>query len=271
MKKKYKITKNGFLKIFLVVTAALALTRLIYPSVVKVRRSSSTHESGLSDVRHSKDKNENVQFEGNMGDKSIDPAQRATSRFFTADGKEGRHKIWSVASYEESFPDSQNVQWAAASLHGVPPVRNREDAENRKRELVYIAANPYYEVRKLSSSIPYLVPRAAILLQDIGRNFFDSLQIKSIPLNKLYVTSVLRTKEDVEKLRRHNGNATENSCHLRGTTFDVAYNKYGAISRPVRDDTLKWVLCEVLNDMRKQERCYIKYEKKQGCFHITVR
>lgn len=134
-----------------------------------------------------------------------------------------------------------------------------------------MAASPYYDVKKLSNSIPYLVPRAAILLQDIGRNFMDSLQIKKIPLNKFLVTSVLRTKEDVEKLRRHNGNATENSCHLHGTTFDIAYNKYSSITRPVRDDTLKWVLSEVLNDLRRQERCYIKYEKHQGCFHVTVR
>lgn len=41
--------------------------------------------------------------------------------------------------------------------------------------------------------------------------------------------------------------------------------------REVRSDTLKWVLSEVLRDMREQGRCYIKYEVKQGCFHMTVR
>ena len=89
------------------------------------------------------------------------------------------------------------------------------------------------------------MPKASILLQDIGRNFFDSLQVKNIPLTKLLVTSVLRTKEDVRKLRRYNHNATENSCHLYGTTFDIAYNKYSPITRSVRDDTLKWILSEV--------------------------
>jgi hypothetical protein len=43
------------------------------------------------------------------------------------------------------------------------------------------------------------------------------------------------------------------------------------VGRYVRDDTLKWVLCEVLRDIRRQERSYVKYEVKQGCFHITVR
>lgn len=38
----------------------------------------------------------------------------------------------------------------------------------------------------------------------------------------------------------------------------------------VRNDTLKWVLSEVLRDFREQGRCYVKYEVKQGCFHMTV-
>jgi hypothetical protein len=42
-------------------------------------------------------------------------------------------------------------------------------------------------------------------------------------------------------------------------------------SREVRNDTLKFVLSEVLRDLREQGRCYIKYEVKQGCFHMTVR
>ena len=33
---------------------------------------------------------------------------------------------------------------------------------------------------------------------------------------------------------------------------------------------LKWVLSEVLRDMRQANRCLVKYEVKQGCFHITV-
>ena len=181
------------------------------------------------------------------------------------------NRIWSVPSYKDAFPDAQDVQILAANKWGVRPVRNREDAEHRKKELVYIAASPYYHVDRLKSSIPYLVPRAAVLLQDIGQTFYDSLYAKGVPLNKLIVTSVLRSMDDVAKLQRHNQNATENSCHLYGTTFDICYNRYHPVARYVRDDTLKWVLSEVLRDMRRQERCYVKYEVKQGCFHITVR
>ena len=157
------------------------------------------------------------------------------------------------------------------------PVKDDKDAENRKDELVYIGSSPWYHVDRLSSSSPYLVPRAAVLLQDIGRAFLDSLDAKGVPLHKIITTSVLRTKEDVVKLRGYNGNATENSCHLYGTTFDICYNRYKTVSAPdeqrrkVQNDTLKWILSEVLRDMRNNNRCYIKYEVKQGCFHITVR
>jgi hypothetical protein len=189
----------------------------------------------------------------------------------SSDMNADKHRILSVPNYKTAFPDSQSVQLAAAEKWGVRPVRNREDAEQRKKELVYVGVNPYYHVDRLYTSIPYLVPRAAVLLQDIGEAFYDSLYNKGVPMQQLIVTSVLRTMEDVTRLRRRNGNATEQSCHLYGTTFDICYNRYQPIERPVRNDTLKWVLSEVLRDMRQQGRCYIKYEVKQGCFHMTVR
>ena len=188
------------------------------------------------------------------------------------------HKILSVSNYKTAFPDTNATQLKGAQRWGVTPVKDRADAENRRNQLVYVGASPYYHVDPLTQSIPYLVPRAAILLEDIGRAFYDSLQMKGVPLHQFIVTSVLRTQADVRKLRRFNGNATENSCHLYGTTFDIAYNRYFTVEDPegekrhrVRDDSLKWVLSEVLRDMREQKRCYIKYEVKQGCFHMTVR
>ena len=106
------------------------------------------------------------------------------------------HRIRSVASYQTCFPDTNAVQLVAAQRWGVSPVRNREDAESRKRELVYVGSNPYYHVDKLYSSIPYLVPHAAALLQDIGEAFYDSLYVKGLPLHRIIVTSVLRSQED---------------------------------------------------------------------------
>ena len=238
-----KLSKKRYLQGFAVVVILLALVRWTFPSVAAPT---------------------------DRGDRSLDSL--ATSDQKTVPLIVTPHRIRSVASYAESFPDTNAVQLSAAQKWGVSPVKNREDAESRKRELVYIGANPYYHVDPLYSSIPYLVPRAAVLLQDIGKNFFDSLYVKGLPLHQIMVTSVLRSQEDVVKLRRRNGNATENSCHLYGTTVDICYNRYHAVGpRKVRNDTLKYVLSEVLRDLRQQERCYIKYEVKQGCFHMTVR
>ena len=198
------------------------------------------------------------------------------SRFFAADGTPVKNRIYSVPHFGNTFPDQNDVQLLAANKYGVSPVQNREEAEHSKGKLVYVGSNPYFYVDKLNNSIPYLVPRASVLLQDIGKAYFDSLQIKGIPLHKIIVTSILRTKDDVAKLRTRNSNATENSCHLYGTTFDVCYNRYKTVQtaseprREVRNDSLKWVLSEVLRDMRQANRCLVKYEVKQGCFHITV-
>ena len=199
------------------------------------------------------------------------------SRFFNSDGTEARHRIFSVPHFGNTFPDQNDVQLLAAQRCGVRVVNNRKEAEQRKSELVYVGCNPFFYVDRLNNSIPYLVPRASVLLQDIGRAYFDSLQIKGIPLHKIIVTSILRTQEDVERLRLRNSNATQNSCHLYGTTFDVCYNRYKPVEtaaqprRTVRNDSLKWVLSEVLRDMRESGRCLVKYEVKQGCFHITVK
>ncbi len=267
-----KISKNRYLQGFVVVVLLLALVRLVFPSVAEPRL--AKNEKGL-------DSAEVDSLKGMKKDElsaAPDTAMAGmASIFFDKDGKEVKHRIFSVPHFGNTFPDQQDVQILAANQHGVAPVQNREEAEHSKGKLVYVGSNPFFYVDKLNNSIPYLVPKASVLLQDIGRAYFDSLQIKGIPLHKIIVTSILRTKDDVAKLRTRNGNATENSCHLYGTTFDICYNRYKQIQtkdqprRQVQNDTLKWVFSEVLRDFREKNRCYIKYEVHQGCFHITVR
>lgn len=271
-----KITKNRYLLGFVIVVVILAIVRLIFPSVAKDRvqvngdmSQNMSEKSKVDTIGRPTDTVEKVHLTSSVFQ---------TTSFYDKEGNVIKNRINSVPGFSRTFPDNNDVQLIAANMHGVTPVENREDAENRKKELVFIGANPYFFVDPLRNSIPYLVPRAAVLLNDIGRAYYDSLRIKNIPLHQIIVTSVLRSRDDVKKLRGHNGNATENSCHLYGTTFDVCYNRYktvdridGSKGRVVRNDTLKWVLSEVLRDMRDNNRCYIKYEVHQGCFHITVR
>lgn len=188
------------------------------------------------------------------------------------------HNIRGVVSYKRSFGDLNEVQLKAAKKWGISPIAFREDALEIGDKLKEIVSCEYYAVDSLTHSIPFLVPKAAALVDTIGKNFIDSLGCKGLNPNKIIVTSVLRTKEDVKKLRRTNGNASKNSCHFYGTTFDVSWKRFVKVEdpdgRPMQDvsaDTLKLVLSEVLRDLRKDERCYVKYELRQGCFHITVR
>ena len=186
--------------------------------------------------------------------------------------------IRGVVSYKRSFGDLNDVQLKSAKAIGVKPVENREEASRYSSRLVEISPCENYDVDSLTHSIPYLVPEADELLSVIGKNFLDSLECKGLNPNKIIVTSVTRTKEDVRKLRRTNVNASMNSCHFYGTTFDVSWKRFRKVEDPdgrpmqdVRADTLKLVLAEVLRDLRKADKCYVKYELRQGCFHITAR
>lgn len=270
-----KISKSAYLQGFIATTITLALVRCVFPSVAGNMDENSPITSKQTSIDSTNKDSANNDLIDNQANRFV--AHSVKSRFFASDGSLTKNKIWSVPGFQNTFPDQNDVQLVSAQKWGVKPVHNRADAEKRKAELVYIGSNPFFHVDKLNNSIPYLVPRASILLQDIGRNFFDSLQCKGIPLHKIIVTSVLRTTDDVARLRQRNSNATENSCHLYATTFDVCYNRYKTVEAPgeqrraVRNDTLKWVFSEVLQDMREANRCWIKYEVKQGCFHITVR
>lgn len=280
-----KVSKNTYLQSFGIIVVILALFRCACPGVTGTdANTTSDHNQECADSIASQtpgmsscgdsEGSSNRTVSNDVSHSVLPPVADVSAAIF----RDMPHPIYSVPGFQECFPDSQSAHLDAASRWGVKSVDDRNEAEQRKSELVYIDASPYYDVDPLRRSIPYLVPRASDLLNDIGRRFFDSLYVKGIPLHKIIVTSALRTRDDVTRLKSHNGNATENSCHLYGTTIDICYNRYVTVSDPqgeprrqVRNDTLKWVLAEVLRDLRAQERCYVKYEVKQGCFHVTVR
>ena len=162
---------------------------------------------------------------------------------------------------------------------GVPPVADREAAEKIKSKLVRLEDTDTYVIDSLTYSIPYLIPSAKSLLDDIGRVFQDSLSSKGLNPYKLVVTSVLRTEDDVARLRKGNINATEVSTHSYGTTFDLSYWRYVKIpdlrGRPYEDvppEYLRAVLSQVLKDFHDTPNtCFVKYERQQNCFHVTVK
>lgn len=188
------------------------------------------------------------------------------------------HNIRGVVSYKRAFNDLNDTQLNIAQAIGVPAIANRAEAEKLKKRLTLIESNDYYVVDELTHSVPYLIPGAAELVSDIGKNFLDSLSNKGLNPNKVIITSVLRTEDDVKRLRRSNVNASMNSAHCHGTTFDISWKRFEKVEEKdghpyesVSSETLKLVLSEVLRDLKAANRCYVKYELKQGCFHITSR
>ena len=178
--------------------------------------------------------------------------------------------------YKQKFNDMQSKQHEVASRIGLArPPKDRDDAAGMRKSLVEIKTNENYIVDELTHSVPFLIPSAKKELDAIGTEWSDILKRNGLPHYQFYVTSVLRTQEDVKFLQRSgNINSTTQSCHCYGTTFDLAYMRYNKVTRTrmyMHEDNLKLVLGQVLLNHQRAGKIYVKYEWKQSCFHITVR
>lgn len=178
-----------------------------------------------------------------------------------------------VGNLAAQFSDLNPEHLAYAQRIGIKPISSTRDILRLQRPIVEIRSNDNYHVDDLSHSYPYLVPQAAALLDTIGARFNRKLASQGGGKYKIKVTSLLRTSESVNRLKRRNINSTENSAHLYGTTFDISYVGFhqGPLNtRHHTDGELKNLLAEVLLELRDEGKCLVKFERKQGCFHITA-
>lgn len=174
----------------------------------------------------------------------------------------------------QAFNDSNYVHWAAADSIGIVPLSDLRSHWQLRRPLVKITSCRDFYLEPLTHSVPYLVPEAAAMVHEIGRRFTDSVAARGGSRYRMRITSVTRTPETVRLLRRHNVNAVDSSVHQLATTVDISYARFipdadNPVPRSV--DDLKGVLAEVLAAMRDEGKLYVKYERKQPCFHTTVR
>lgn len=177
-----------------------------------------------------------------------------------------------VGNLARQFNDLNAAHLDVAQKVGISPIKSVKDVWHLQNPLEYVTTCEDFTVDSLTHSFPYLVPGASTLLHDIGRAFRDSLKSQGGGDYRIVVTSVLRTAESVGRLRRRNVNSTQNSAHLYGTTFDISYIRFqpsDSVGVTRREGDLKNMLAEVLMNLREQGRCLVKYERKQGCFHIT--
>lgn len=194
-----------------------------------------------------------------------------------SDGEDGAREVIYYGprlAYSRLFADLNEKHIELAKKVGLSAIpQTRSDVEHMKKDLVRIEDNEYYIVDELRYSMPYLTPGAAEELMTIAKAFSDSLESKQLLDYKLIVSSVLRTEEDVTRLRRSgNPNASNNSAHCYGTTFDITYVRYHSDDETeafMQPYELTKVLGEVLRDQKNATRCLVKYERSEHCFHIT--
>ena len=175
--------------------------------------------------------------------------------------------------YERAFSDLQAAQRRAALKNGVEPFETRDDFENqckklqKEDKLVRISSNSGYVVQRLTHSVPYVVPKLENLLDDLADLFQKEMGAKV----RFVVTSVLRTSEDIKKLQKVNVNASAKSCHCYATTVDISYSTFDCKGEEHKYEDLRRALAKSLRELQKDGRCYVKFEQKQKCYHITVR
>lgn len=178
--------------------------------------------------------------------------------------------------YKRQFNDINDKHISAATKYGLrKPLKDAKEAESMRSTLTKIRSNKNYKVDDLSHSLPYLTKGAARTLDVIAADFSDILERNGLPHYRCIVTSVLRTEESVQQLRKSgNINASNKSAHCYGTTFDISYKRFDkADPSPdyMNDENLKLVLGQALLNAQRKGLVYVKYEYKQACFHVTAR
>ena len=177
-----------------------------------------------------------------------------------------------LMSYGQVFNDVNDTHIEKARAVGLRKIPDKRDDIDFTR-LVKVEDSDYLVVDDLRYSVPYLTKAAAAELDRIARAFHDSLVRKQFPVYKLVCSSILRTEEDITRLKKSgNPNASDNSSHCYGTTFDITYTRYWRDEETdefMQHYELTKVLAEVLRDEKSAGRVLVKYERTEHCFHIT--
>jgi hypothetical protein len=158
----------------------------------------------------------------------------------------------------------------------------------------------YWVLRDLTYSVAYVTPDAKAMLLEVGRRFHERLDSLGLPRFRMEVTSVLRTPETQDELKRRNSNAARDvSAHEFGTTLDVAHVRFAppaaaalpaevpsapAQSAQIRAEeaalleevgkqnaaALQAELGRVLGEMRDESKLRVMMERRQAVYHMTV-
>lgn len=182
---------------------------------------------------------------------------------------------------------------------GRAPARNDADiaAQAEKKLLVSLSEGDrlyfFYNVKK---EYRFLAPFAAEGLNRICERFQRKLNGKTaVPPVKIAVSSCVRPTAYQKDLRGRNENASLESTHPYGVSFDIFYDEYFlALPEPrgvfplskrlqaalnhrfgyLLGDSLRRqfraVLADTLLEMQEEGALYAILEKRQRCYHVTI-
>lgn len=136
----------------------------------------------------------------------------------------------------------------------------------KNKKLVPVSQGTGYLVDELTHSHPFVTPRSKVILEEIGQAFQSLTKQESF----FTVSSVTRTPEQQQNLRKRNRNATAGiSSHSYGVSFDISYIRFNGKkggNRSAQKD-----LETVLNEFQAANKIFFIKERKQSCYHVTVR
>lgn len=136
----------------------------------------------------------------------------------------------------------------------------------QENKLVLVSEGKGFRVDKLTHSYPYITPKSKTVLEELGQAFQSLTNDESF----FTITSVTRTPEQQKSLRKRNRNATSGiSSHSYGVSFDISYIRFNGKkggNRSAQKD-----LEAVLNEFQAANKIFFIKERKQSCYHITVR
>lgn len=164
--------------------------------------------------------------------------------------------------------DTYEEHLSAAELKGLKLIQNEYELFQRvfERSLVEANKGKGYRVDSLTHSFPYITPESKKVLEELGLAY-EALAGEG---NFFTVSSATRTEEQQKALKRRNRNATDgNSSHSYGISFDISYIRFNGIRE--WDDKAQRNLEKVLNHFQQTGKIYVIKERRQSCYHVTVR
>ncbi|GAA0880105.1 hypothetical protein GCM10009119_30750 [Algoriphagus jejuensis] len=163
-------------------------------------------------------------------------------------------------SYEEHLNAAEQI--GSGLIHD----QNQLQKLLENRVVVEINKGSGYKVDDLTHSYPYVTLHTKKTLEELGRTF-EALHGEG---EFFTVSSATRTIEQQNSLKKRNRNATDgNSSHSYGVSFDISYIRFNGKkggNRKAQKD-----LEAILNHFQKENKIFVIKERRQACYHVTVR